>query len=474
MGGAPLLLTLAALSIDYGVRPDGADGYQYIVQVAPDQLEEQIELESVVDPRIRGQVTSIVIRVSSGPLPEDVLDPGEIAEDRAVRPAVAYTQTHNAQETQSRRPESDPASGPGTGFTLPPRASEDPPTMSQSESRAAPQSAAEPAPASAPPNSQGQSSAWATAPSSQRQNGNPGSADASDRTISQGVANPDGTLTRQSVRDSGQWRGFEADPRVAQADQRNASAAGPAGRSENAGSPSGYSTSAADPRSGTQPRYASGDPRAQNAANPYGRDTAAPPQYDGPQVTRPTANSSYGNSTYDRPADNLYAGGAYAQAPPAYAPAPQPYAQQPAYGQQTIYPHQAPSHSGYAGVQQTPVATSAGGPQIPSLPTVQAPVRDAASEAQQISPLDRNDLRLAQRDSEGSLLTSSRRSSRDDDDGRAESVPSSYQPFSQRALNGMLLISIVLNAFFLINILKLYHRHRDLVHNVRSSTPASS
>lgn len=481
MGGAPLLLTLAALSIDYGVRPDGADGYQYVVQVDPDQLEEQIELESVVDPRIRGQVTSIVVRLSSGPLPKDVLDPGEVIGDRAVKPAVAYTNVGNANETQSRRPQSDAASGSGSQFTLPPRPAQDPPTANSSSGGSSPQAAAEPAPNSAPPTTQTEpsSSDWGRASQGQgstpqRQSGGQGSADGQNRTISQGVANSDGTLTRQSARDSGQWRGFEEDPRVAQSDQRSSSTGTSGGRSDYSAPQSGYSSPAADSRANPDPRYASADPRAQNAADPYERSPAANPQYDGPLVTRPSASDPYRNPAYDRPADNSYSGGPYGQSAPAYGQSAPAYGQQPApaYGQQPAYSQPPPSQSAYAAVPQTPAGASAGGSPVPSLPTVQAPVRDFASEAQLVSPLDRNNIRLAQREGEESLLANSRRSFRDDE--QADSVPSSYQPFSQRALNGMLLISIVLNAFFLINILKLYHRHRDLVHNVRSSTPASS
>ncbi len=71
MGGAPLLLALAAVSIDYGYRPDGAGGLEYIVQVPPEMLNQTREVESVIDPAIRGKVSRIVVQLGTGPLPRD-------------------------------------------------------------------------------------------------------------------------------------------------------------------------------------------------------------------------------------------------------------------------------------------------------------------------------------------------------------------------------------------------------------------
>ncbi|QDT03386.1 hypothetical protein K227x_17680 [Rubripirellula lacrimiformis] len=75
MGGVPVLLMIAAMGmgITYGWQPDANnDGIEYLVQVPPadiDRLQRIGEVSSAVDPRVRGHVTRVVIRVGTGPLP---------------------------------------------------------------------------------------------------------------------------------------------------------------------------------------------------------------------------------------------------------------------------------------------------------------------------------------------------------------------------------------------------------------------
>ncbi len=71
MGGAPLLLALAVVSIDYGYQPDGSGGLEYIIQVPPQQILQGNELESVIPPDLRGKVSRVVIRMGKGTVPRD-------------------------------------------------------------------------------------------------------------------------------------------------------------------------------------------------------------------------------------------------------------------------------------------------------------------------------------------------------------------------------------------------------------------
>ena len=79
MGGVPLLLAMATLGVDYGWQPHPAGGVEYIVQIPPDQLEQLQRLggdiSSTVDPSIRGRIQRVVIRVGEGDLPHDAGPP---------------------------------------------------------------------------------------------------------------------------------------------------------------------------------------------------------------------------------------------------------------------------------------------------------------------------------------------------------------------------------------------------------------
>lgn len=72
MGGVPLLLMLASV-ITYGWQPNKDDsGVEYIIQVSPDQLDQfrNGEISSTIAPEIRGQVSKIIVRVGTDPLPK--------------------------------------------------------------------------------------------------------------------------------------------------------------------------------------------------------------------------------------------------------------------------------------------------------------------------------------------------------------------------------------------------------------------
>lgn len=74
MGGVPILLALAAVTVDYGYQPDGKGGVEYIVQVTPEEFEyakKAGEISSTVDASVRGRVTRFVLRVGSDQLPRD-------------------------------------------------------------------------------------------------------------------------------------------------------------------------------------------------------------------------------------------------------------------------------------------------------------------------------------------------------------------------------------------------------------------
>ncbi len=79
MGAAPVLILLAAVGVDYGWHPDGTtspqgDNIEYIVQIAPDQLQQLKsigEITSTIDPAVQGRVSRIVVKIGTGPLPQD-------------------------------------------------------------------------------------------------------------------------------------------------------------------------------------------------------------------------------------------------------------------------------------------------------------------------------------------------------------------------------------------------------------------
>ncbi|MEX0824844.1 MAG: hypothetical protein WD119_01690 [Pirellulaceae bacterium] len=91
MGGVPVLLALAVVGVDYGYQPDSDGKIDYIVQVSPehwDQAREAGEITSVIDPSVRGRVNRIIIRIGDGDLPRDAGSPATAADDEA-RSAVS-------------------------------------------------------------------------------------------------------------------------------------------------------------------------------------------------------------------------------------------------------------------------------------------------------------------------------------------------------------------------------------------------
>lgn len=79
MGAAPVLIMLAAVGVDYGWHPDGTtssqgDNIEYIVQIAPEQLQQLKsigEITSTIDPSVQGRVSRIVVKIGTGPLPQN-------------------------------------------------------------------------------------------------------------------------------------------------------------------------------------------------------------------------------------------------------------------------------------------------------------------------------------------------------------------------------------------------------------------
>lgn len=107
MGGASLLLAVAATTtIGYGWQPDKQGGLEYIVQIPPGELERSGEITSRIDPRVRGMVSRVVIRVGDGPVPQDF---GDLAPNiLALAPTGAQGKIQQVQvlETQSSQPNS--------------------------------------------------------------------------------------------------------------------------------------------------------------------------------------------------------------------------------------------------------------------------------------------------------------------------------------------------------------------------------
>ncbi|MEM9643679.1 MAG: hypothetical protein AAF989_01700 [Planctomycetota bacterium] len=74
MGGAPVLLLIAAVGIDFGWTPDQKDGVEYIVQISPGKVQEVQrlgEITSTIPAEIQGHLSKVVIRIGQGPLPRE-------------------------------------------------------------------------------------------------------------------------------------------------------------------------------------------------------------------------------------------------------------------------------------------------------------------------------------------------------------------------------------------------------------------
>jgi len=71
MGGAPMLLMVAAVGVGYGWTPDDRGGVEFVIQIPPDKVEHfrrSGELSSRIPEEIRGSVSRVVLRVGEGPL----------------------------------------------------------------------------------------------------------------------------------------------------------------------------------------------------------------------------------------------------------------------------------------------------------------------------------------------------------------------------------------------------------------------
>ena len=88
MGGLLGLLAAVTMSVTYGWQPDGRGGVEYIIQVPPEKLEQLRssgtgEITSTIDPKVRGLVSKVVVRVGHGDLPR--VSPNQPAlEDRVA------------------------------------------------------------------------------------------------------------------------------------------------------------------------------------------------------------------------------------------------------------------------------------------------------------------------------------------------------------------------------------------------------
>lgn len=79
MGGAPMLLLLAAMGITYGWQPDGNGGVEYVIQIPQEQLEElkrSGKFTSVIDPKMQGHVSRVIVKLGSETLRE--ITPAEL------------------------------------------------------------------------------------------------------------------------------------------------------------------------------------------------------------------------------------------------------------------------------------------------------------------------------------------------------------------------------------------------------------
>ena len=71
MGCVPVLLMVAAIGVDFGWTPDGSGGVEYVIQIAPeklDQVKDVGEISSTIAPEVRGHVSRVVVKVGEGPL----------------------------------------------------------------------------------------------------------------------------------------------------------------------------------------------------------------------------------------------------------------------------------------------------------------------------------------------------------------------------------------------------------------------
>ncbi len=112
MNGIAVLVTLAAVGVDYGWQPARDGQLEYIVQIEPsllESLQNGAEIASEIHPDARG-VRRFRIKVGSGPLPRK----GTLQNDTA--PARLSTSGAAAPPLGSRVLGAPPAAGPQTGL----------------------------------------------------------------------------------------------------------------------------------------------------------------------------------------------------------------------------------------------------------------------------------------------------------------------------------------------------------------------
>ncbi|TWU54434.1 hypothetical protein Poly51_31530 [Rubripirellula tenax] len=132
MGGVPVLMLIASMGmgITYGWQPDeSGDGVEYIVQVPPseiDQLRRIGEISSAIDPRVRGRVSKIVIRVGDGPLPRKTplgtvaqSDVSPIPIPQMSNPASGDGVLTSSAQTTLMKPDPQSGSTGQSGFSFP-------------------------------------------------------------------------------------------------------------------------------------------------------------------------------------------------------------------------------------------------------------------------------------------------------------------------------------------------------------------
>lgn len=124
MGGAPLLLAIAVVTVDAGWESDGRDGYRYIIQIPAEQLREVErtgQITSQLPEDLRGRVSSVVVQVGSDPLPRpDVPPRAEIPASEA--PTSDASEVADAGPPKTYLPSPDEtvrAQGDANGFGLP-------------------------------------------------------------------------------------------------------------------------------------------------------------------------------------------------------------------------------------------------------------------------------------------------------------------------------------------------------------------
>lgn len=108
MGSGSLLLILAAVGVDYGWQPDGTrlrggDDLEYIIQIAPDQIDRVQhagEITSVLEPSISGRVTKVVIRIGNGTLPRNAGDPISAPGESTLTPSEPLTGLNSERDAQ--------------------------------------------------------------------------------------------------------------------------------------------------------------------------------------------------------------------------------------------------------------------------------------------------------------------------------------------------------------------------------------